>query len=60
MGSDDKKLTDNYKVNGIPTTVIIGLDGTIVNQHSGFAGGDKMIADLKEAVTKALAGDDSD
>ena len=60
MGSDDKKLTDNYKVNVIPTTVIIGLDGTIVNQHSGFAGGDKMIADLKEAVTKALAGDDSD
>ena len=60
MGSDDKKLTDNYKVNGIPTTVIVGLDGSISNQHSGFSGGDKMIADLKEAVTKALGGGDSD
>ncbi len=60
MGSDDKKLTDNYKINGIPTTVIVGLDGTIANQHSGFAGGEKMIADLKAAVTKALGGGDSD
>ena len=60
MGSDDKKLTDNYKVNGIPTAVIIGLDGSIANRHSGFSGGEKMIADLKATVTKALGGGDSD
>ena len=60
MGSADKKLTDNYKINGIPTTVIVGLDGAIANQHSGFAGGEKMIADLKEAVLKALGAGGSD
>ena len=55
LGSGDDKLTSNYGINGIPTTVIIGSDGSIVNQHSGFSGGEAMIADLKKAVTEALA-----
>ena len=55
MGSSDDKLTTNYGINGIPTTVIVGRDGSIVNQHSGFAGGETMVADLKKAVTEALA-----
>ncbi|MBC8202038.1 MAG: TlpA family protein disulfide reductase, partial [Planctomycetes bacterium] len=54
MGSSDDKLTNNYGVNGIPTTVIIGTDGLIVNQHSGFGGGDAMLKDLKETVGAAL------
>ncbi len=56
MGSSDDKLTSNYGINGIPTTVIIGLDGTIAKQHSGFGGGDAMLKDLKEAVAEALGG----
>ena len=55
MGSSDDKLTTNYGINGIPTTVIVGRDGTIANQHSGFGGGEAMIADLKKAVKAALA-----
>ena len=55
MGSDDKKLTDNYKVTGIPTCVIIGKDGSIIEQKSGFLGGDKMLKGLKDAVNKGLA-----
>ena len=54
MGSADSKLTENYGINGIPTTVIIGTDGSIANQHSGFVGGEAMLKDLKEAVAKAL------
>ncbi len=56
MGSSDDKLTSNYGIYGIPTTVIIGLDGTIAKQHSGFSGGDAMLKDLKEAVAEALGG----
>ncbi len=54
MGSADSKLTEKYGINGIPTTVIIGTDGSIANQHSGFGGGEAMLKDLKEAVAKAL------
>ena len=54
MGSDDEKLIGNYKISGIPTTVIIGRDGSIVESHSGFSGGEKMLKDLKALVTKAL------
>jgi len=54
MGSGDDKLTTNYGVNGIPTTVIIGTDGTIANQHSGFGGGDAMLKELKDTVGAAL------
>jgi len=55
MGSDDKKLTDNYGISGIPTTFIIGTDGTVIEQHSGFRGGKEMVAGLKKAVTEAIA-----
>jgi thiol-disulfide isomerase/thioredoxin len=55
MGSSNEKLTDLYKINGIPTTVIIGMDGSIVDQHSGFRGGESMIKGLKEKVQAALA-----
>ena len=55
MGSDDEELTDNYKVTGIPTCVIIGKDGSIIEQKSGFLGGDKMLKGLKDAVNKGLA-----
>ncbi len=57
MGSSDSKLTSNYGVSGIPTTVIIGPDGSISSQHSGFAGGEAMLKDLKESVAKALGKD---
>ena len=53
MGSADKKLTANYKISGIPLTVIIGRDGTIIEQHSGYAPG--MDEKLKKSVEKALA-----
>ena len=55
MGSFNEKLTKLYKINGIPTTVIIGKDGSIVDQHSGFGGGEAMIKGLKEKVQAALA-----
>ncbi len=54
MGSADKKLTENYKISGIPTTAIIGTDGTIIEIHSGYAPG--MDEKLKESVIKALGG----
>lgn len=54
MGSSDEKLVGNYKINGIPTTVIIGRDGTVIDIHSGFGGGETMLKNLKETVTKAL------
>jgi thiol-disulfide isomerase/thioredoxin len=57
MGSSDSKLTSNYGVSGIPTTVIIGPDGSISSQHSGFLGGEAMLKDLKESVAKALGKD---
>ena len=55
MGSSNEKLTDLYKINGIPTTVIVGKDGSIVDQHSGFGGGEAMVKGLKEKVQAALA-----
>jgi len=55
MGSFNEKLTDLYKINGIPTTVIIGKDGSIVHQHSGGPFGKEMVEDLKEKVQAALA-----
>jgi len=55
MGSGDDALTGKYGINGIPTTVIIGTDGSIATQNSGFTSGEEMLKDLKEAVTTALA-----
>jgi len=52
MGSDDKKLTDNYKISGIPLTVIIAPDGNIFKVHSGYTPG--MDEKLKNSVLGAL------
>lgn len=52
MGSDDKKLTDNYKISGIPLTVIIAADGNIFEVHSGFTPG--MDEKLKNSILGAL------
>ena len=54
MGSADEKLTENYKIGGIPTTAIIGIDGSIVEIHIGYAPG--MDEKLKASVMKALGG----
>ena len=53
MGSSDDKLTDNYGVSGIPTTVIIGLDGRVSTTHVGFSA--DMVDVLKKDVAAALA-----
>ena len=55
MGSGDDTLTENYGINGIPSMVIIGPDGSISSQHTGFGGGEAMLKDLKESVATALA-----
>ena len=52
MGSDDKKLVDNYKISGIPLTVIIAADGNIFEVHSGFTPG--MDEKLKNSILGAL------
>jgi len=54
LGSDNEKLTDNYKINGIPTTVIVGKDGSIFEKHKGFSGGEAMVENLKKSVLAAL------
>ena len=54
MGTSNEKLTDRYRINGIPTTVIIGKDGSIIDQHSGFGGGEAMVKNLKKSVLAAL------
>jgi hypothetical protein len=56
MGTFDEKLSDNYKISGIPVTAIIGTDGTIFELHSGFASG--MDEKLKKSVQAALATSD--
>ncbi len=53
MGSSDDKLTDNYGVSGIPTTVIIGLDGRVSKTHVGFSA--DMVSVLKKDVEAALS-----
>jgi thiol-disulfide isomerase/thioredoxin len=43
----------NYKVSGIPTTVIVGRDGTIKNVFIGYGpGSDKQIEDALDAALK--------
>jgi thiol-disulfide isomerase/thioredoxin len=54
MGSAEKKLADSYKIKGIPTTVIIGRDGSIFDQHSGFRDGKEMVDGLKKKVAEAI------
>jgi len=52
MGSGSDALTSNYGITGIPTTVIIGLDGSVLETHVGFS--PTMVDTLKQAVKKAL------
>jgi hypothetical protein len=52
MGSDDKNITTNYKISGIPLTVIIAADGNIFKLHSGYSLG--MDEKLKKSVLGAL------
>lgn len=56
LGSDDGKLTSDYKIGGIPVTLIVGKDGSIFHRERGFNGdGKAMVENLKKKVTAALA-----
>ncbi|MEO6435311.1 MAG: TlpA disulfide reductase family protein, partial [Tepidisphaeraceae bacterium] len=46
-------VAKEYKVGGIPTTVVIGRDGKIAKVFVGFGDGSEV--KLREAITKALA-----
>lgn len=52
MASGSDALTKDYGVSGIPTTVIIGTDGKVIETHVGFS--PDMVDVLKKAVTSAL------
>ncbi len=52
MGSGSEKLTDDYGVSGIPTTVIIGTDGNVLETHVGYT--PSMVDVLKKSVLAAL------
>lgn len=52
MASGSDSLTKEYGVSGIPTTVIIGTDGKVIETHVGFS--PSMVDTLKESVKKAL------
>jgi thiol-disulfide isomerase/thioredoxin len=58
MGSGSDALTKEYGVSGIPTTVIIGTDGKVIETHVGFS--PNMVDVLKKAVTAALSTSNSD
>jgi peroxiredoxin len=50
------QVMGNYKVSGIPTTLIIGRDGTIKNVFIGYGpGSDKQIEDALDAALKESA-----
>ena len=49
----DGKMGQSYLVRGIPTTVIVGRDGTVSSVFIGF--GDGSAKQLDDAVEKALA-----
>ena len=52
LDSAGQAMTD-YKVTGIPTTVIVGRDGKIKNVFIGYGpGSDKQIEDALEAALK--------
>lgn len=53
MDKDGKAMTA-YHVSGIPTTIVVGRDGTVKNAFVGFAG-DKDAKEIHNAVAKALA-----
>lgn len=51
---DDKEVNKNYAVSSIPTTVIIGRDGRILNRHTGFfpGMGEHILREVKEYSEK--------
>lgn len=52
MASGKDKLTNDYGLSGIPTTVIIGTDGKVIETHVGFS--PDMVEVLKKSVLAAL------
>ena len=56
------EVGEAYKVEGIPTTVVIGTDGKIAKVHVGAGPnvGEVLKADVEELLAKAEASDDSD
>jgi thiol-disulfide isomerase/thioredoxin len=54
MGSEDKKLVENYQISGLPLTVIVGSDGNIFEVHVGY----RPLKDLKNSVLGALGASD--
>jgi peroxiredoxin len=50
----DGSATETYKVEGFPTTIVIGRDGTIQHKIEGF-GGKETEDELNAAIEKALA-----
>jgi peroxiredoxin len=52
---DEKGTTlRNYFISGIPTTIIVGRDGTVKNTFVGY-GGDTTAKQIDDAVNQALA-----
>ena len=51
LGSSVAELAENYGINGIPTTVIIDMNGNVFDTHVGFS--TSMVADLERKVQSA-------
>lgn len=49
---DTGSIADLFKVKGMPTSVLIGRDGKVVEVHQGFNEG--QIASYEESIVKAL------
>lgn len=49
----DGHLAASFAISGMPSAVILGADGHVVHQHSGFKSG--RTADYEAAIEKALA-----
>ncbi|MFB6302906.1 MAG: TlpA family protein disulfide reductase [Haloferacaceae archaeon] len=52
----DLTATERYNVTGIPTIIVLTPDGTRVMRHTGLAGKEKIIANVREALRKAEMG----
>jgi cytochrome c biogenesis protein CcmG/thiol:disulfide interchange protein DsbE len=48
----DGKLPEHYKIPGMPSAVLIGADGRVVHQHSGFRSKD--LDEYEAAIRAAL------
>ena len=47
-------VVKQYGFDGIPATVIIGMDGKVVNVHTGFDPKSDLVGDLKAEILKAI------